>query len=132
MTNAACVTWKNQRVMLTLLLVFLCGFLAGGLLMRVGIGRYVKKQAPLAQVASKEFALGRLTKELDLSAEQRKRLELVLDDFVKYVQMLQVQMDEARADGKDRIMQLLNAEQKTKFERMLEQLQLQARHDERP
>jgi hypothetical protein len=50
-------------------------------------------------------------------------METVLDDFVMYVQMLQAQMDDVRANGKARIMRVLDERQKKKFEKMLVGLQ---------
>jgi len=115
--------WRNPRIVLTLTLIFLVGFLTGALSMRLEVKRAVQRQESFAEVARKEIALEKLTKDLDLTPEQRKHLDMVLDDFVKYVQMLQVQMDEVRADGKDRIMGILNPQQKKKFEKMLGELQ---------
>jgi hypothetical protein len=45
-----------------------------------------------------------------------------------YYQTLQGQMDEVRASGKDRIMRVLNDEQKKKFERMIADLQSKQIH----
>ena len=127
MTRDPCAPWRNSRVMLTLALVFFCGVLTGGLTMRFAIHEWMHTPEPFWQEGGKEITLLRLTKELDLSPEQAQRMEMVLDDFVKYVQMLQAQMDDVRAIGKDRILLILNAEQKVKFEKMLGELQVRQR-----
>jgi hypothetical protein len=46
----------------------------------------------------------------------------VLDDYSQYYQSLQDQLDDLRASGKTRIMQILDADQRVKFERMMNQL----------
>ena len=50
-------------------------------------------------------------------------MALVLDDFMMYYHSLQAQMDEVRANGKARILLMLNERQKKKFEEMLDELQ---------
>ena len=47
----------------------------------------------------------------------------VLDDFMTYFQTLQAQMDDVRATGKQRIMKILNEDQKQRFEKLLSKLQ---------
>ena len=122
MTSERCASWRNPRVLLVLFLVFLCGVLSGGLVMRLCIHGWMHTAGPGLSGDDKEIALQRLTKELDLNADQQERLEVILDDFVKYVQTLQAQMDEVRATGKDRILLILNQEQREKFKKMLGEL----------
>lgn len=123
MTTPDCASWRNPRILLTLSLIFLCGLTAGALAMRYGIHGMMHQPEPYWQEGGKQLALERLTKELDLSPAQAKELETILDDFVMYVQTLQAQMDEVRADGKQRILRILNDAQRQKFEQMLEQVQ---------
>jgi len=130
MPSDPCASWRNPRVLLTLTLVFLCGLLAGGVSIRYGIHQWTQKKGTPLPGNDKEISLQRLTRELDLTAEQSKRLEVVLDDFVKYVQTLQAQMDDVRATGKERIMRILDDEQKKKFEAMLDGLQARNRGGE--
>ncbi len=129
MTDNRCPPWRNPRVVLVLSLVFLCGVLVGGLAMRQGMHRWIHNSGVGLSNGDKEMALARLTKELDLDADQQKRLEVILDDFVKYVQTLQAQMDEVRANGKDRILLILSEEQKKKFEKMLDGLDVRRNRD---
>jgi hypothetical protein len=60
--------------------------------------------------------------ELDLSGAQTEKLGLVLDDYSQYYQSLQDQLDDLRATGKTRILQILNNDQRAKFERMMADL----------
>ncbi|MBK5290911.1 MAG: hypothetical protein JJE04_04350 [Acidobacteriia bacterium] len=113
--------WRSPRVVLTLFLVFLSGASAGAL----GL-RYLRPAPPAAlswKEGGKEVTLQMFRKELKLTEEQSAEVETVLDDFVMYYQTLQAQMDEVRASGKDRILRLLNEDQKEKFSRMLTDLQ---------
>jgi hypothetical protein len=114
--------WRNPRILYTFLCVFLCGALAGAILMRFGflperrVGAYWKEGA-------REISLQRFKKELDLTPEQTKDMETVLDDFMMYYQSLQAQMDDVRATGKSRILKILREDQKAKFEKMIDDVQ---------
>jgi Spy/CpxP family protein refolding chaperone len=117
--------WRNPRVILTLLLVFLAGAAAGALGMRYGLHNLpIKKPgSPYWKEGGKEISLQRFRRELDLTPEQAQQMEGVLDDFVLYYQTLQTQMDEVRASGKERIVRILNPEQRKKFDRIMTDLQ---------
>ena len=118
-------SWQNPRIVLLLSLVFLCGAVSGALVFRLAfappssakVGPYYWKEG------GKEISLQRFKKELNLAPSQADEIEGVLDDFVMYYQMLQSQMEEVRSDGKSRIFQALNSEQRQKFERMLDEMQ---------
>ena len=60
----------------------------------------------------KDAAVARVKKELDLTPVQVEQMETILDDFAKYYTTV-------LSDGKSRIMQILNDDQKKKFERLL-------------
>lgn len=120
-------SWRNTRILGTLLLVFLCGAVSGALFMR--LAGYTR-QPPMISVWTKAGKAAFLTKfkqELNLAPDQAKEIEAVLDDFVMYYQSLQGQMDEVRADGKQRILRVLTPEQREKFERMLHEMQARLR-----
>jgi Spy/CpxP family protein refolding chaperone len=117
------VSWRNPRILLILTLVFLCGAVAGALGMRYGLHGIVAKPGPYWKEGGKEISLQRFRRELDLTAEQAGQMEAVLDDFVLYYQTLQTQMDEVRASGKDRILRILNPEQRKRFEKMMSDAQ---------
>jgi hypothetical protein len=119
MTSDRLASWLSIRLLLTIFLIFLAGALAGALVMRFGIRALPRDSAVYYPVGDKKVALQQLTNELDLTPSQVQQLEMVLDDFVMYVQMLQAQMDEVRANGKERVMRVLDEKQKKKFEKML-------------
>jgi Spy/CpxP family protein refolding chaperone len=114
--------WRNPQILLTLLLVFLCGAAAGALSMRYNF-RAAAAPAATWKEGNREIALKHFVKELDLTAGQEKEVALVLDDFSMYYQTLQAQMDEVRANGKERIVSILGPEQREKFKRMMHDLQ---------
>jgi len=114
--------WFQARLALMVLLIFSAGALAGALGMRYHLqNRIAQPQA--YTIEGKQVALDRLTKELELTPEQAAQLEMVLDDFIMYVQMLQFQMDEVRASGKARILNILNDNQRVKFEKIMGNIQ---------
>lgn len=114
--------WRNPQILYTLLFVFLSGAVGGAVVMRFAssperhVGAYWKEGA-------REISLHRFKKELDLTPEQTKDMETVLDDFMMYYQSLQAQMDDVRAMGKTRILKILREDQKAKFEKMIGDIQ---------
>lgn len=117
------MTWQNPRILLVLLLVFLCGATAGALTMRLGSLSYGRSGPRYWTQGGKEISLERFRRELTLDDEQAKQMEVVLNDFVMYYQTLQEQMNEVRSNGKSRILQILREDQRKKFEKMLSDLQ---------
>jgi uncharacterized membrane protein len=111
--------WRNPRIWLILLSVFLCGSLAGALAFRYGLQNPVQPTAPYWSEAGKEIAFERLKRELDLTEKQAQEIAQILDDFTKYMHTIQAQMDAVRADGKRRILSVLDERQKKKFHEML-------------
>ncbi len=113
--------WRNPRVLLVLFLVFLCGSLAGALTMKYAVSRDEPRSYPLAYwtAGGKQLTLQHFEEELDLTPEQAREIELILDDFMMYYHTLQAQMDEVRATGKSRILRVLNPEQQKRFKQML-------------
>jgi hypothetical protein len=116
-------SWQNPRILALLLLIFLCGALAGALTMRTSLHTKLHRGAPYwKDDRTQFFSYDKLTKELNLSAEQSVRLKTILDDFVKYHEDLEAQIEDVRATGKNRIVQMLTPEQRKKFEELCNQL----------
>lgn len=125
MIRAGC-PWRNPRVVLTLFLVFAAGFSAGLLTVRVGaLGVTQSAQAAPGWEGGKAALLERFKTEVDLTPEQTRQLETVLDDYFTYYHTLQAQLDDVRADGKERILRLLNDDQKRRFEQLMTAMQEQ-------
>ena len=121
-SNSDRISWSNPRVLAVLLLVFLCGGLSGAISYRVARSRLAARATGSAAVPSwsnKEGFLNRCKKELNLTDEQTKRISAELDDYRMYYQNLQEQLDEVRSTGKGRIIEILDPEQRKKFEKLL-------------
>lgn len=114
--------WRNPRLLLIVFLIFVTGSAAGALGMRYSLRAQQQKPTASLKEGSTE-ALQKMKKELNLTREQAAEIETILDDFKLYYQTLQAQMDEVRASGKDRIVKILNPEQREKFGRMMSEIQ---------
>jgi hypothetical protein len=119
-----CASWQNPRIITLLLLIFLCGGVAGALVMRYRLHDELHRNpnTPTAEQL-RDLTLSKFQRELDLTPAQSEELKLVLDDFFKYYHSLESQMDEVRATGKSRILKLLKEPQKERFEKMMHELQ---------
>lgn len=115
--------WQNPRILTILLLVFLTGALSGALTMRAGLHSYMHKDVRFWQDGGTQLSYERLKKDLNLTPQQAESIRVVLDDFVKYHQDLENQIEDVRATGKNRIMAVLNPEQKQRFEKLCLQVQ---------
>ena len=124
MVAAERASWRNPRILSLLLLIFLCGALAGAITVRAGLHERLHRGAgpQYWQSGGQEFSYETLRKELSLTPDQADRLRLILDDFVKYHDDLQAQIEDVRATGRNRIIQILTPDQRTKFEQISQQL----------
>ena len=98
---------------LTLLLVFLCGAVIGALAMDFGIHPRRNSTLETLQGKGKAATFARLQKELNLTPAQSEQVQSTLDDFWQYYRSV-------LSDCKQRIEQSLDADQKAKFERLLQ------------
>ena len=122
MTHAR-APWQNPRVLYTLLAVFLSGAVFGALAMRLSLAPERHRSNLVWREGARELSLQRMKKELDLTPDQAREMETVLDDFMMYYQTLQAQMDDVLATGKQRIVRILRDDQKQKFEKMIGNIQ---------
>jgi hypothetical protein len=115
--------WWNPRILSTLLLVFVAGAATGGLLMQLGLHDKLHRTASASsREPSREAVLQKFKTELNLSGAQADGIALVLEDYRQYYLSLQDQLDDLRSTGKTRIVQILNPEQRVKFEKMMTDL----------
>jgi Spy/CpxP family protein refolding chaperone len=106
-------TWNPKLVCaITLVLVFLCGGVAGALVMDFGVHN---RQRPPAFESSQGQTLyfERLQKELDLTPAQSEQVKSILNDFWQFYRSV---LSECRG----RIDQILTPQQRTKFEQVLQ------------
>ena len=120
---------QNPKVISTLVVVFLAGTAVGALSMQLGLHeklhRTVSAAAPKTPPAAKDAVLQRFKTELNLSTVQTQQISSILDDYRHYYQSLQDQLDDVRAMGKTRIVQILDEDQRQKFDKMMTELQPQ-------
>jgi Spy/CpxP family protein refolding chaperone len=98
-----------------LTLVFLCGVAAGALAMHLGWHEHLH-QPPFDTPAGRTLYFERLRQQLDLTPAQAEQMQSILDDFWQYYRTV-------LSDSKTRIEQVLNEEQRRKFERILQESQ---------
>jgi Spy/CpxP family protein refolding chaperone len=124
MVAAERASWRNPRILSLLLFIFLCGALAGAITVRAGLHERLHRSAslPYWQSGRQEFSYETLRRELSLTPDQADRLKVILDDFVKYHDDLQAQIEDVRATGRNRIIQILTPDQRSKFEHLSQQL----------
>lgn len=124
-SGAAC--WRNPRILLPLVVILFSGAVAGALAMRLYMRDSLKRQAsrtiPYIREGGKDAFIEKMRKELALSDAQADQLRTVVADFVMYYQMLEAQMDEVRSNGKQRILLVLNPDQRARFEKMIGEMQ---------
>src|SRR3569832_1969895 len=118
----------NSRIVLTLAGVFLAGLGTGMLGMRFGLHDTIHNYvAPVPTPPNQYVVLERFRTELNLSPEQTTKLASVLADYQHYYQAVQEQIeemrlrdqiDDLRSTGRSKILEILNADQRAKFEKM--------------
>jgi hypothetical protein len=122
---------KNPKVIGTLVVVFLAGAAVGALTMQIGLHDKLHRTVsaaspqPARKAPANDALVQRFKTELNLSPSQTDNIAMVLDDYRHYYQNLQDQLDDVRATGKSRILQILNADQRAKFEQIMADVQPQ-------
>ena len=103
----------GRAAILSFLLVFMCGMVAGALVMSLARNATTHPPPPAASGLS-SMSVNEMKNDLNLSDDQTKQLTSILDDFSRYY-------DNVLADGNTRILQILNPDQKKLFYQMLQQ-----------
>jgi|HubBroStandDraft_1064217.scaffolds.fasta_scaffold165599_1 hypothetical protein len=119
---AARTPWQNPRVLFPLMMVFLAGAASGALWMQLGLHDKLHRTAVSNPAPSRETVLQRFNSELGLSQDQSQKIATVLEDYTQYYQSLQDQLDDVRATGRTQILQILNPDQRDKFEKIMNDL----------
>jgi Spy/CpxP family protein refolding chaperone len=112
------VSWSHPKVLTALLAVFLAGAASGALVMKFS-QRTSATAAKTMRHMDRAALLAYFRKELDLTVEQQKQVETLLDDHFKYLQTLGAQMEEVRHFGRDSIAKLLTPEQRKRFDKLM-------------
>lgn len=112
MSSVALPRPVERVAIVSLVLVFLCGAVAGALVMRWTEHSGLLHTPPPARTLP--ASANEWRRQLDLTDAQTVQLDSILDDFGRYY-------DNLLADGQTRIRQILNNEQREKFDRMIAQ-----------
>ena len=121
----------NPKVAGTLVLVFLAGAAVGALTMQMGLHERLHRTVSastlpaIRKAPSNDALVQRFKSELNLSADQTDKIAMVLADYREYYHSLEDQLDDVRSTGKSRIMQILDEQQRAKFEKIMGDLQPQ-------
>ena len=121
MTDA--ISWRNPKVLRVLALVFVAGALSGAVTYRIArmTMRTAPQPPPVSSMGGKD-TLGMLKRELNLTPTQADQVAAIIDDYKRYYGNIQDQVEEVRATGKSRILQVLDPQQRSKFEKLAEGL----------
>ena len=110
MATAALPRPNEKIAILSFVLVFLCGAVLGAVVMSFSGHASLHGTPPAATGLS--MSVREWKDQLNLTDQQTVQLTSILDDFSHYY-------DNVLADGNSRIMQMLNPDQRRKFEQML-------------
>jgi|SRR5437588_8065734 len=109
-------SWDPKIVCaVTLSLVFLCGAAAGAVAMNLGVHSRLHQPA-FGTPAGKALYFERMQRDLNLTPAQADQMQSVLNDFWQYYRTV-------LTDGKSRVEQILNPEQRKKWDRMIQESQ---------
>lgn len=114
MSSVALPRPAERVAIVSLVLVFLCGAVLGALVMGYGEHTGILHPHGRPPMSSRGFAISaeEMRKQLDLNVQQVRQLDSILDDFGQYY-------DNLMADGQTRIRQILNDDQRRKFDRLI-------------
>src|ERR1700728_1445852 len=111
-TATAALPRPSEKIaIVSFILVFLCGVVLGAVVMSFS-GHAMLHGTPTAATGF-SMSVPEWNHRLNLTDQQTEQLQSILDDFSHYY-------DNVLADGNTRIMQILNDDQRRKFERMLQ------------
>lgn len=113
-------SWSNPKVLTSLAVIFLCGAALGA---AVTSGFLHARMAAPTRVESMNTAqrvgVRHLRAELNLTSEQEETVMKVLDDYGKYYQNIEDEREDVAEHGKQRILSVLNQQQKKRFLELL-------------
>jgi len=112
---------ERKRAVLFVVLIFLCGALSGAvgvnLWRRVSVSAEPAASTPPTQ--NRLHAVESFTKRLDLKPEQAQQLTQILDETRSAYRRHELEIESVRRMGNNRIRDILNNEQKAKFDEMI-------------
>ena len=111
MSTATLPRPAERTAIVSLVLVFLCGALLGAFVMS-RVHHATEHTVASPTNIGLAVSITEWKQQLDLSDEQVRQLTSILDDFGHYY-------DNLLADGNSRVLQVLNPEQRVRYEKMI-------------
>ena len=111
-TTAALPRPAEKIAIVSFVLVFLCGVVVGAVIFSFSGHANLHGTSPLATGLGTPVSIREWKEQLNLTDQQTLQLNSVLDDVFRYY-------DNVLADGNTRIIQILNPEQRRKYEQMM-------------
>ena len=121
--------WLEQkRATLFILLIFLCGMVAGALGSNLWMNLERRGATTRAAVPySAQRTVEKFTRRFSLTPEQAQKLNLILDETRKAYQTHETEQAAIRQRGRDRIREILNEQQRAQYEEYLAGLEARGR-----
>lgn len=112
--------WSNPKVLGILAIIFVCG-MACGTAMTNAFMHYRMNNGSNYQSMERARQIGwqKLKDQLELTPQQVQIVTKELDDYAKYYQNIEDQREDVAALGTQRILNVLTAEQKVRFYKLL-------------
>jgi uncharacterized protein (DUF1778 family) len=112
--------WSNPRVLAILAVIFLCGAALGSAVTsRFLHARLTVPDRRATMESAQRLGVQHLKTELKLTPEQNETIMKVLDDYGKYYQNIEDEREDVAEHGKQRILSVLDEQQKRRFLEML-------------
>jgi hydroxylamine reductase (hybrid-cluster protein) len=108
--------WSNPKVLTILTLIFLCGAAFGTAVTRGFLHSKMSVVSRRQNIqAAQRMAMDRLKTELNLTPDQEQTVDKILDDYGKYYQNIEDEREDVAEHGRERILSILNEQQKKRF-----------------
>jgi hypothetical protein len=112
--------WSNPKVLTILGVIFLCGAALGSAITSGFLhARMAAVDHRVTMQSAQRLGVQHLKTELKLTPEQNETVMKVLDDYGKYYQNIEDEREDVAEHGKQRIMSVLDADQKRRFLELL-------------
>lgn len=108
--------------------IFICGMATGAFTWHVAQRRWFPPKPPVLSAEGKSVAMDHFNRELELSEQQARAVESILDEFIMEQADLMARFRTSRTSGHQRLNEVLNEEQRTRLKKVLEELNTQQQH----
>jgi Spy/CpxP family protein refolding chaperone len=126
----------KQRAALWVAVVFLLGASLGGVVGYIFAHRSVSANASMTAQERRAQKVEQLTREADLTPDQRRQLEAILmqlhGEYKALHEQSDAQINQARQKGRNQIRAILTPEQNPKFEEFLKRMDEERRRNQPP